>query len=137
MEQPSVTLPPPQSRRDLVESLGRIAMSADAKIMLDKIMAVTMDAGGRTFEIGRHLLTYVLELARRFPGTAFALCLALTVSCLIGAVPVVGAILAPLLTPLLMAFRLTIGALEDIRNGALRGDIARFGQAVEAASAHG
>ncbi|QSR17451.1 hypothetical protein [Novosphingobium sp. KA1] len=106
MEKPSVILPPPLARRALIESLGRIEMSADAKIMLDKVMGVTMDAGSKIFEIGRHLLTFVLDLARRFPGTAFALCLALTVSFLIGSVPIVGAFLAPLLTPLLLAFGL-------------------------------
>lgn len=137
MEKPSVILSPPLPRRDLVESLGRIEMSADAKIMLDKVMSVAMDIGGKIFEIGRHLLTFVLDLARRFRGTAFGLCLALTVSYLIGSIPLVGPVLVPLLRPLLLAFGLTMGALDDLHNGALRGDITRFGQALEAAGTHG
>lgn len=135
MEKLTMILPHPLQRRDLIERLDRIALSADAKVLVEKVIGTTIEIGGRIFEFGRHLLTFVLDLAKRFRGVAFGVCMALTVSALVASTPLVGAFLAPMLSPLLLAFGLTMGALEDIRNGALRGDIVGFGKALETVKA--
>jgi hypothetical protein len=119
------------SKRDLRAKLSRLAISADGKVVLEKIMETTIKVGEVVFELGRRLLSFVFDLVKRFRGIAFGVGVALTVSMLVAATPLVGGALAALLTPLLVAFGLTMGALEDVRNGALRDHIAEFSSDVD------
>lgn len=125
------------SRRDLMDQLARMELPADAKVVIAKLMDTTLIIGQKVFEIGKHVLVFVFDVMKRFRGIAFGVALALTVSFLVASTPLIGSALAALLTPLLLAFGLVQGALEDVRNGALRSDIARFGTIIEGAVAHG
>jgi len=124
------------SRRDLMDRLERVELSADAKVVIAKLMDTTIIVGQKVFEIGKQVLAFVFDMMKRFRGIAFGVGLALTVSFLVTSTPLIGGALAALITPLMLAFGLVQGALEDIRNGALRDDIARFGTIVEGSVAH-
>ena len=124
------------SRRDLIDRLERVELSADAKIVISKLLDTTIIVGQKVFEIGKQVVAFVFDMMKRFRGIAFGVGLALTVSYLVASTPLIGGALAALLTPLLLAFGLVQGALEDVRNGALRDDIARFGKVMEGSVKH-
>lgn len=124
------------NRRDLIDRLERIELSADAKIVISKLMDTTLIVGQKVFEIGKQVLAFVFDMMKRFRGIAFGVGVALTVSFLVASTPLVGGVLAGVLTPLLVAFGLVQGALEDVRSGALRDDIARFGTVIEGSVKH-
>ncbi len=106
-------------------------MSADAKAATATLIDLTWEVGGKLVEIGRAVLTFVFDLMKRFPHLTFGVLIALVVSFLIAAVPLIGPPLAAILTPLLVAFGLTLGAIEDMWNGALKKDVETFSRAVE------
>ncbi|WP_404478592.1 hypothetical protein [Novosphingobium sp. BL-52-GroH] len=124
------------ARRDIVAQLDRIALPADAKVILERLLDTTVTVGTRVLAIGRQVLAFAFDMVKRFRGIAFGALIAVTVSSLIASTPLVGGALAALLAPLLLAFGLTLGALEDLRNGALREPLVRFGTAITDA-AHG
>ena len=114
-----------------MDQLDRVEMSADAKAIVAQVLDTTVTVGKKVFEIGRQLVAYVFDLMKRFQGIAFGVGIALTVSFLVASTPLIGGPLATMLIPLLLAFGLIQGALEDVRNGALRDDISRFGTVIE------
>lgn len=119
----TATLP---SRAELRDQIERLAIPADAKAVLDGLAGVTVRVGSTLIHAGRHILVFILEAVRMFPHTTFGLIAASVISMLIAAVPFLGVVLAPMLTPLLLAFGLAAGALADLRDGALRGRIRRL-----------
>lgn len=123
------------SRREMLHRIERIDLSADAKAVTVKLMNLTLEVGGRILELGKAVLTFVLDLIKRFPHLTFGVAVALIVSFLIAAVPVVGPPLSALMTPILVAFGLSVGALEDMWSGVLKRDVQRFGRDVEIAVA--
>ena len=123
------------SRRVMLHRIERMDLSADAKAVTVRLMDLTLEVGGRIVELGKAVLTFVLDVIERFPHLTFGVAVALIVSFLIAAVPVVGPPLSALMTPILVAFRLGMGALEDMWSGALRKNFQSFGQDVEIAVA--
>lgn len=120
------------TRREISDRLERIELPADAKLILSRLMETTALVAGKVIEVGKLVLGFVFDLVKRFRGITFGVCIGLTVSALIASTPLVGGVLSALLTPLLVAFGLTMGALDDVRNGALRSDIQTFGRDLEA-----
>lgn len=111
---------------ELLASIDRLALSADAKAIISRLADITAEIGGAIVQVGRRILTFVLECVKLFPNTAFGVIVALVVSMLIASIPFLGVVLGPLLTPLLVAFGLAAGALADLREGALRARIMRL-----------
>lgn len=124
------------SRRELHQQLDRLPLQADTKVLMGKLLGTTANVAGRIIEIGRSLLTFILDLVKRFPATSFGAIVGLTVTVLVGSIPFIGAILAPLIGPLLTAFMITNGALTDMRNGKIEKQIELFGAKLEQAIAH-
>ena len=107
-------------------------LSADAKAATAQLVDYSLDVGGRVLQIGKAILAFVFDLMKRFPNLAFGVTIALVVSFLIAAVPLIGPALSALLTPLLLAFGLTLGAVKDVASGALSRDVEAFSREVEA-----
>ncbi len=114
---PAFVLP---THQELMDQLDRLAMSADAKAVLARLADVTVTIGGKLVRAGRRILAFVIDAVQRFPNTTFGLIAALVVSSLIASVPFLGAVLGPLLSPLLLAFGIGMGALADLKESALR-----------------
>lgn len=112
-------LPALPRRRDLLERIDRLAVSADAKALLARLHAVTVEVGGRIVEVGRRILAFAFEMLKTFPNVTFGVIVALVMSMLIASIPLLGGLLAPLLTPLLLAIGLGAGALADLKEGAM------------------
>jgi hypothetical protein len=114
------------SRRELIDRIERMNVSADTKALLAQLATTTVDVAGRIIEVGRRILSFVIDLAKRFPNAAFGLTVGFVVSSLIASVPIVGAILGPLLAPLLISFGLAVGALGDLKEAGMRSRMAAF-----------
>ena len=108
------------SERDLHRRLDNLALSADAKAVLSKLMKCVVRVGQAVISIGRAVLTFALDLIKLSPTMIFGTVVATAVSALIASVPILGALLGPLLSPILLAFGLGMGALSDGLSGGLR-----------------
>lgn len=106
--------------RKIDEHLRRLPISADAKALLADLAKVTWKVGETAIQIGRRIISFILDLVKQFPHTAFGVIVGVTLTALIGAVPFLGPLLAPFLGPLLVAFGLAVGAVQDMRETALR-----------------
>ncbi len=126
----------PASRRELTARIERLAVSADAKALLAQLLATTAQIGGRIVEVGRQIVHFAFETLKRFPNAAFGVIVGVAMSMLVGSVPVLGLILGPLLGPLLVAFGLGMGAIADMRDGAI-GARVRLLEAEFRAMSHG
>lgn len=120
--------------RELVE---RMDASADAKALIMDIAGVSVKIGEKLVAIGRKVVSFVFDLVQRFPNSIFGIIMAFTVSALIGSVPFIGAALAPILAPLLLAFGLTSGALADFKEAGVTARIQGLEQQFSALAAKG
>lgn len=112
------------SKNDLRMRIDRLDASADAKALLNDLLDVAMEVGGRVVAAGRQILVFIFDMVKRYPNTAFGMIVALVVSSLISSIPLFGAVLGPLLAPLLLAFGLVAGALADLKDGPMRSRVA-------------
>lgn len=119
-----LTLEPAPSKRVLRDQIERLSISADAKALLNDLLDVVIEVGGRVIAAGRQILAFIFDLVRRFPNTTFGVIVALVVSSLITSIPLLGLILGPLLSPLLLAFGLVAGAIADLKDAPLRARVA-------------
>lgn len=101
--------------RKLSAAVERTDLPADIKAMLMDIAALTIKVAGKVIAIGRKILAFALDLIRVFPAMAMGAVVALVLSSLIDAIPVLGnkAVMA-ILAPLLLAIGVGIGALQDM-----------------------
>lgn len=113
-------LEPAPPRRELRDRIDRLALSADAKALLDDLLDVVIDIGGKIIAAGRQIVAFIFDLARRFPNTSFGVIVALVISSLVASIPLLGLVLGPLLSPLLLAFGLAAGAIADLKDAPLR-----------------
>ena len=114
---------PLPSRRALSGDIDRLELSADAKVMLARLLRTTATIAGRVIEIGRRILAFVLETVKMFPNTTFGIVIGCTMAVLVGSMAVLGAVLGPIVGPLLVALGLGTGAILDMQDGALRARI--------------
>lgn len=117
---------PVLSRSELNERIERLALSADAKVLLGQIADTTAKVGKTVIAIGRQVLTFVFDLLRQFPNTAFGVIVGVVLTMLVASVPFVGAALGALLGPLLIALGLVKGAIADLQNSAISARVAAF-----------
>ncbi|ANI78139.1 hypothetical protein EP837_01727 [Sphingobium sp. EP60837] len=125
------------SRRELHSRLDHLALPADAKVLMGRLLETTATVAGRIIEVGRRILSFVLEMVRSFPGTTLGALVGLTVTSLVGSIPLLGFVLGPIAGPLLAAFMITQGALADMRNSTVERQIALFGAKLDAVVANG
>jgi hypothetical protein len=119
------------NKRTLNEMLARLEMSADAKVLIGKVIETTAQIGGRLVDVGRTVVAFTLDLARRYPGTTFGLIIGAAVSYLISTVPLIGPFIASFMGPLMIAFGISVGAIADLLNGAVHFEMRRMALAME------
>ena len=88
-------------------------LSADTKALLHDIAEITLVVGSTIVVVGRKFLTTVFDLIKEFRGVSFGIVVGATLSFLIGTIPVIGVFFGPMLSPLLMAFGIGMGAVHD------------------------
>tara|TARA_R110002124_G_scaffold114217_1_gene268770 strand:+ start:2738 stop:3241 length:504 start_codon:yes stop_codon:yes gene_type:complete len=114
------------SRRDLKSALDRLPVSADAKSLLHDLANLTITVGKQILAIGRKIVSFALSLAKTFPNTIFGVILGVVLTVLIGSISLLGPLLAPVLGPLFVGFGLSMGAVNDMRNGDLHTRVDEF-----------
>jgi C4-dicarboxylate transporter len=117
---------PVLSRSELVEKIEQTTFSADAKAILIQIADTTVRIGQTVVAIGRQLLTFVLDLFRQFPNTAFGLIISSVLAALVVSTPFIGAAFGAILAPLLVALGIAKGALVDLDASAMANRYAAF-----------
>lgn len=109
--------------RKIRRRIEDLPLSADIKALLLDLAQITVQAGRAVLQIGRKILTVVFDILGRFPNTTFGVVVSVAISLMIGSVPFIGALLAPFLGPLLVAFGLTKGMVADLANASWAGRI--------------
>lgn len=107
------------SRGEIHRRIEALSLSADTKALLMDLAERAQKVGGRLIEVGRAVLSWAFDLINRYPNTSFGAIVALIMSSLIASVPVLGAVIAPLLKPLLLAIGIGMGALTDLRTASI------------------
>lgn len=121
------------SRRELNQKLDQLSLNADTKLIMGKLLATTANVAGRLVHIGRSIIAFVLDVIKRYPTTTLGVVVGITVTALIGSIPILGVILGPLIGPLLSAFTITAGALSDMSNSTIDRQIELFSAKLDAA----
>lgn len=103
---------PPE--RKLIAAIERTNLSADVKAILCDLARITIRVGGKIVAIGRRILSFALDLLRAFPSMALGAIVALILTGVVADIPAVGKWVASVLSPLLLALGIGLGALNDM-----------------------
>ena len=99
--------------------IDNLEMSADAKSLLYAFSSATIKIGEYVIKIGRKIVDYIFVILDEFRNASFGLVFGAIAGFLVSAVPILGFVLGPLVTPILMAFGLIGGLAEDLKDKAL------------------
>jgi hypothetical protein len=124
------------SIRFLHDKVDRLPVSADAKALLMDLAALTLTVGGKVLAFGRKILAIVFDLASKFKNVLFGILIALVLSAVLATIPVLGSAISALLTPLLVAFGIARGAMEDFGNMSVQREIDALKQRMAILAAH-
>lgn len=115
-----------QTDSQLLRRIQSLSISADAKALLADLLKITARVAGALLRIGRKILDFVLNLLRQFPHIGFAALIALVVGALVSLVPIVGALLSAVVTPLGLAFGIVWGASIELSSDDLGDRVRSF-----------
>lgn len=122
--------------RTLEGKIERLNVSADTKALLMDISRITLNVGGKILAFGRMLLAFAFDLAVKFQNVAFGVIIALVLSAVLASIPLLGPAIAALLTPIMLAFGIARGAMQDFKEASLRSEIDALSQKMAIISAH-
>jgi hypothetical protein len=86
------------------------------KDFLNKIVTKTLEIGNKILNIGKILLNLFREFARNFPATTLGILLGLFFGIVISFIPLIGDVLAAMVTPLIIAVLGLVGFTIDCYN---------------------
>ena len=112
--------------RKISALIERTNLSADMKALLNDLAGITVRVGSKTLAIGRKILSFTLDLVRVFPTVTLGVLVALVLTALIGAIPLIGGALASMLGSLLLLIGVSAGALNDFMSPNLNDRIERL-----------
>jgi hypothetical protein len=98
--------------RQIETFIDRLDISADAKANLAAFAKVTVKVGREVVRIGRKIVDVLFSFLRNFPGIAFGVIFAVVITTLLSAIPLLGAVLGPVASTLLVVF----GGYVDLKN---------------------
>jgi hypothetical protein len=102
--------------QEIQRVINNLNVSADVKALLFKITKVTMKVGDVVLKIGMKIMEFVCMIYKEYPNVTFGLIFGAIAGLLIGTIPIIGAVLGALVTPILMVFGLLMGVKEDLSN---------------------
>lgn len=120
-------------RTTIQRRIDSLDVSADLKALLSSLVGKTMEIAGQIIDVGGRILTFTFDLAKAYPGTAFGVLAALVLSYLVGSIPMLGAVLSPVLAPMLLIIGIGLGALNDMTDGPMRRELSTLGKQFQAA----
>jgi hypothetical protein len=108
--------------RQIESFIDRLEISADAKANLASFAKVSVKVGRNVVRIGRKILDVLLSFLRSFPGIGFGVIFAVVITTLLSAIPLIGAIIGPVASTLLVGF----GGYVDLKNPAFSARLDAF-----------
>lgn len=102
--------------RQLERMIDRLSISADVKALAMDVARFSCRIGEKVYNIGRKILTVTFDILQRFPNTTFGLVVGVVMGMILASVPLIGALIAPIATPLLVVFGMTRGAWADFQS---------------------
>lgn len=106
--------------------INGLNISADAKLLLYKFSKATITAGQYVVKLGRKIIDLVCSLYKAFPETSFQVIFWSLVGFLVSTIPIIGAVLGPVFTPILVAFGVYNGLMADVQNETLKKTISQM-----------
>lgn len=97
--------------QDFIQNLD---VSAETKLLLEKIATFTVTAGKAVINVGRKILEFLVVFSQKFQMASFGVVFALLISIIISAIPFLGGFLATILAPILVIFGFSKGMLKDL-----------------------
>jgi len=55
------------TRREIADKLDRLAVSADVKLLMTQLAALTMKVGDAIVDVGRRIMSFAFETVKLFP----------------------------------------------------------------------
>ena len=106
--------------------IDNLSISADAKSLLYTLSRATIRVGEYVLKIGKKIIDFVCSILNEFPNAVFGLVFAAIAGFLIASIPVIGAVLGGIVTPILLACGLVGGLVEDLKDKTLARKIAEI-----------
>ena len=107
--------------RKIKQLLDRTDLSADAKALLYDVAKITVKVGETVVAVGRRIIDIAFHLVTKFPNTTFGVIVAVVLTTLCSAT--IGAaipFLAVALNKLILLLGIAAGAIEDLRQNAMK-----------------
>lgn len=114
----------------LRRQIAGLNLSADAKALLVDLGAVTIEIGNRVIALGRKILQLGLVFLRSFPTLAFGTIMAVVLTMLVAAVPLIGPPLAVITGPLFLVLAVATATVAEYSAGDLGKRITKFADAL-------
>ena len=108
------------SKRKISKQFNQLDISAGRKLLLDKMVTMTIEVGKTIVKIGQKILEVVISLIKAHPNIAIGLILGYFLGLLIASIPILGWVLGPIATPLLVALGAFYGLKTDFNNKAVK-----------------
>lgn len=106
--------------RKLKTRIDQTSLSADMKALLYDIAKITVKVGDVVIAVGRRALDIATTLVSRFPNTALGVVVAVVLTTIVASALSWAPVLALAINKLLIILGLTAGAIEDIRQNAMK-----------------
>lgn len=103
------------TRQDVTDMINNLDVSADVKVLLDRIAQATITIGGAVVWIGRIILKAISFLLAEFPNASFGAIAGAVLGYLVSTIPVIGFVLGPVITPLLVILGAAFGLINDVQ----------------------
>lgn len=104
-------------------------LSADLKAILYDVAKISVKIGETVVALGRRVFVIASALIEKFPnltiGTLVGLVVATVIGGTVGAIPIVGATLAAILSKLIVVLGVGKGFIDDLRNNAAKAEMDR------------
>jgi hypothetical protein len=108
------------TKEQLSRRIDNLAISADAKDMLNRLSNIAVDVGGALIRLGRKILEVVLEVYSKFPAATFGIVFGLIAGALVGDIKLIGHLAGKTITAILVIFFGAQGFQLDVKNQELK-----------------
>lgn len=103
----------------LKAKIDNLAISADAKALLYQFSKQVIRVGEKAVKIGQKVLETILDVIKAYPNTTFGAVFGAVAGTLVASIPLIGWVLGPVVTPILVLFGISAGAVMDFADKAV------------------
>jgi len=96
--------------------IDRIDCPASLKNLLKQLVDKSVIFGKRIYQLGKFVLSALMKLCKLYPRTVIGAVIGLFIATIISSIPIVGTIIGPLATPILMVLGGIAGFYRDLNS---------------------